>query len=125
MSLLLREVGVKKYTKCICPEGKLLENFGLKNKRNSLHSETERHRKDGGSGKRELCPNRESTFRRRNAFKNMRQTDRLMLMREKMEAFPGSPPVHNEERRGLVARVVVMGDDRVLGRLARAFHSIR
>lgn len=102
----------------------LLENFALKNKRNSLDSETERHRQDGGSDKRELRPDR-VTFTRRNAYKNMTQTDRLMLMREKIEAFPGSPPVLNEDRKGLVARVVVMGDNRVLGRLAKAFHSIR
>ncbi|XP_035510884.1 phosphoinositide 3-kinase regulatory subunit 6-like [Morone saxatilis] len=69
--------------------------------------------------------NRGPAFNRRNAFKNIKPADKLNLMREKIEAFPGSFPVLKEDRRRHTARIVVMGDDRVLGRLSRAYHSIR
>ncbi|KAI4785856.1 hypothetical protein KUCAC02_037506 [Chaenocephalus aceratus] len=42
-----------------------------------------------------------------------------------MEACPGSSPLLDENRGRHTARVVVLGDDRVLGRLSRAYHSIR
>ncbi|XP_029294038.1 phosphoinositide 3-kinase regulatory subunit 6 isoform X2 [Cottoperca gobio] len=64
-------------------------------------------------------------FIQRNAYKNKILADTLSLMREKMDTFPGSSPVHEEDRGRYTARVVVMGDDRVLGRLSRAYHSIR
>uniref|UniRef100_A0A7N8XYR2 Phosphoinositide-3-kinase, regulatory subunit 6b n=1 Tax=Mastacembelus armatus TaxID=205130 RepID=A0A7N8XYR2_9TELE len=60
---------------------------------------------------------------RRNAFRSMRSADRLSLMQDKM--FLGHYPVLHERRKRLTARVLVMGDDRVLGRLSRAYHSIR
>ncbi|XP_056257266.1 phosphoinositide 3-kinase regulatory subunit 6 [Seriola aureovittata] len=57
---------------------------------------------------------------RRNAFKNTK-TEILSLMMEKIKVSP----VLKEDRRCHTARVVVMGDDRVLGRLSRAHRSIR
>lgn len=62
---------------------------------------------------------------RRKAFKSLKPGDKLSLMREKMDTFPGSSHVLKEDRRRHTARVLVMGDDRVLGRLTRAFHTIR
>ncbi|XP_041813189.1 phosphoinositide 3-kinase regulatory subunit 6 isoform X2 [Chelmon rostratus] len=108
----------------------LLADFALKDRRDSDCSEdsgTERHRKESDSDDREQPQDRDPTsaFSRRNAFKNMKAADKLTLVREKIEAFPGSSPVHKEDSRRHAARVVVMGDDRVLGRLARAYHSIR
>lgn len=55
----------------------------------------------------------------------MNKADKLSLIKDKKEAFPGSSPVLKEEWSLHTARVVVMGDDRVLGRLTRAYHSIR
>ncbi|GLD60400.1 phosphoinositide 3-kinase regulatory subunit 6-like isoform X1 [Lates japonicus] len=66
-----------------------------------------------------------SAFSRRNAFKSTKSADRLSLMKEKIDASPGSAPVLKEDRRCHTARVVVMGDDRVLGRLTRAYYSMR
>ncbi|KAK9535552.1 hypothetical protein VZT92_007927 [Zoarces viviparus] len=65
------------------------------------------------------------SFTRRNAVKLMKTARKLSLMSEKMDAFPGGSPLFNEDGRRHTARVVVLGDDRVLGRLATAFHSIR
>lgn len=120
----------KMSTKSMFPEGNLLADFALKDRRDSDCSEdsgTERHRKESDSDDREQPQDRDPTsaFSRRNAFKNMKAADKLTLVREKIEAFPGSSPVHKEDSRRHAARVVVMGDDRVLGRLARAYHSIR
>ncbi|KAF3846885.1 hypothetical protein F7725_003963 [Dissostichus mawsoni] len=42
-----------------------------------------------------------------------------------MEACPGSSPLLDENRGRHTARVVVLGDNRVLGRLSKAYHSIR
>ncbi|XP_044038345.1 phosphoinositide 3-kinase regulatory subunit 6 isoform X2 [Siniperca chuatsi] len=70
---------------------------------------------------RHLVRNPVSAFKGRNAFRRTKSLD----VREKTEAFPGSFPVLKEDRRRHIARVVVMGDDRVLGRLTRAYHSIR
>ncbi|XP_062264071.1 phosphoinositide 3-kinase regulatory subunit 6 [Platichthys flesus] len=50
---------------------------------------------------------------------------KLILMRERMDTFAGSRGVQRDDCRCLTARVVVMGDDRVLGRLSRVFLSIR
>ncbi len=126
--LLLREVAVKMHTKCLCSEGDLLEDFAMKNKRDSFGSEDsgkERHQAGSGFKDQTLKRDSMSTFKRRNAVKNMKQADKLTLMREKIEAFPGSSPVITENERSHIAKVVVMGDDRVLGRLAKAYHSIR
>ncbi|XP_078017792.1 phosphoinositide 3-kinase regulatory subunit 6 isoform X1 [Epinephelus lanceolatus] len=74
---------------------------------------------------RSLATKPGSVIKRRNAFKSMKPADRLSLMEEKIDVFPGSSAVVKEDRRRHTARVVVMGDDRVLGRLARTYHSIR
>lgn len=61
---------------------------------------------------------------RKPAFKNMPVQHRHALMRQKTEEAPSSTTLPKEEC-GLTARIVVMGDDRVLGRLAEAYQSIR
>ncbi|XP_070778687.1 phosphoinositide 3-kinase regulatory subunit 6 isoform X2 [Enoplosus armatus] len=120
----------------------LLANFALhscanssvdeevKDKRDSFRSEDsgiERDLKESDFDDTEQHPVRKPapSFKRRNAYKKTQSLDRLSLVREKIEAFPGSSPVLKEDRRRLTARVVVMGDDRVLGRLTRAYQSIR
>ncbi|XP_040918256.1 phosphoinositide 3-kinase regulatory subunit 6 isoform X2 [Toxotes jaculatrix] len=120
----------------------LLANFTLRSCSNSSVDEEEKSKRDSvrsedsgierdlkGSDfddtEQPLVRNRAPAFTRRNAFKNTNSTDKLNLMREKIEAFPGSSPVLKEDRRCHTARVVVMGDNRVLGRLTRAYHSIR
>lgn len=95
-----------------------------KGKRDSVRSEDsgiERDLKESDSDD----TNTGSVIRRRNAFKSMKPADRLSLVKEKIDVFPGSSAVLKEDRRYHTARVVVMGDDRVLGRLARTYHSIR
>lgn len=103
------------YTECIFPEGNLLSNFVLhccpnssidegKDKRDSVQSEDsgiERNLKKSDLDDREQPPVRNpvSAFNRRNAFKNMKPADKLTLMREKIETFPGSSPVLKESRR--------------------------
>ncbi|XP_034394726.1 phosphoinositide 3-kinase regulatory subunit 6 isoform X2 [Cyclopterus lumpus] len=66
-----------------------------------------------------------ATFTRRSAFKTIKTAHERGLMSEKRDAFPGGSPLSKEDRRRHTARVVVLGDDRVLGRLSRAYHSIR
>lgn len=61
---------------------------------------------------------------RKPGFKNMPVQHRHALMRQKTEEAPSSTALPKEEC-SLTARVVVMGDDRVLGRLAEAYQSIR
>ncbi|XP_053194814.1 phosphoinositide 3-kinase regulatory subunit 6 [Scomber japonicus] len=100
-----------------------------KDKRDSVQSEDsgiERDLKESDFDDTEQPTDRNSfpVFTRRNAIKSTKPPDQLSLMREKIEAFPGSSPMLKEERRH-TARVVVMGDDRVLGRLTWAYHSIR
>ncbi|XP_068434416.1 phosphoinositide 3-kinase regulatory subunit 6 [Clinocottus analis] len=97
-----------------------------KDKRDSVHSQDsgiERDLKEGDSDDKSSSPT--LTFTRRNALKNMKTALKLSLMSEKMDAFPGGWPSFKEDRRRHTARVVVLGDDRVLGRLSRAYHSIR
>lgn len=55
----------------------------------------------------------------------MNREDKLTVVKEKMEAISLGSPVPKDERKRHTARIVVMGDDRVLGRLTRAYHSIR
>lgn len=134
--LFTRDVAaVNTYTECVFPEGDLLSNFASssdegKDKRDSVRSNDsgiERDLKESDFDVREQPPvgKSMSAFNRRYAFKNMKPADKLSLVREKVEAFPGSSPVLEKERRHHTARVVVMGDDRVLGRLTRAYYSIR
>ncbi|KAM9346026.1 phosphoinositide 3-kinase regulatory subunit 6 [Symphorus nematophorus] len=114
----------------------LLANFPLcnssvdeeaKSKKHSVRSEDSGiDQKQSDFDSREQPPDRKPTaFSRRNALKNMKPADKLSLMKEKIEAFLGSAPVRKDDRRHHTARVVLMGDDRVLGRLTRAYRSIR
>ncbi|KAM8723784.1 phosphoinositide 3-kinase regulatory subunit 6 [Acanthopagrus schlegelii] len=110
----------------------LLANLALCGSRNSSVDEETKDRRhsvrseDGGTQpdlrERDFDYRAQALVRNRMcAFKNMKPADKLTLMSEKIEASPGSSP----DRRRHATRVVVMGDDRVLGRLARAYHSIR
>ncbi|XP_053300210.1 phosphoinositide 3-kinase regulatory subunit 6 [Pleuronectes platessa] len=95
----------------------LLANFSLRSNSNSSVDGEEKDRRDGS------VRNPSSAISRRNAYR--RATSKLILMREKMDTFAGSRRVQRDDCRCLTARVVVMGDDRVLGRLSRVFLSIR
>lgn len=65
-------------------------------------------------------------FTRRNAFKaSMKPSDQMSLLKEKINKVHGSSTVIKEDTRHHTARVVVLGDDRAMGRLARAYYSIR
>ncbi|XP_060946718.1 phosphoinositide 3-kinase regulatory subunit 6 [Limanda limanda] len=123
------------------PAGSLLANFSLRSNSNSSVDGDEKDRRDGaedGGIKRclraasdmqdRLQPrvrNQSSAFSRRNAYKKSNSFDKLSLMREKTDTFAGSRRVQRDDCRCLTARVVVMGDDRVLGRLSRVLLSIR
>ncbi|XP_042372562.1 phosphoinositide 3-kinase regulatory subunit 6-like, partial [Plectropomus leopardus] len=99
-----------------------------KDKRDSVRSEDsgiERDLKDFEDAVPSPVTHTAPVIRRRNAFKSMRPGDRLSLMKDKMDTFPGGSATLKEDGRRHTARVVVMGDDRVLGRLARTYHSIR
>uniref|UniRef100_UPI003AB09CD0 phosphoinositide 3-kinase regulatory subunit 6 n=1 Tax=Centroberyx gerrardi TaxID=166262 RepID=UPI003AB09CD0 len=113
----------------------VLANFALgtdeeeEDKRDSVQSVDsgiEKDLKDLDLDDKEQLPARNlaTAFTRRPALKSMKPADKLTLMREKMEASPSSSPLLKEER-SLTARVVVMGDDRVLGRLTKVYRSIR
>ncbi|CAB1433428.1 unnamed protein product [Pleuronectes platessa] len=95
----------------------LLANFSLRSNSNSSVDVEEKDKRDGS------VRNPSSAISRRNAYR--RATSKLILMREKMDTFAGSRRVQRDDCRCLTARVVVMGDDRVLGRLSRVFLSIR
>ncbi|XP_027141226.1 phosphoinositide 3-kinase regulatory subunit 6 isoform X3 [Larimichthys crocea] len=104
----------------------LLVKFALDCCRNSSTDEEVKDKKgsvQSEDDQKERNPT--SVFNRRKAFKNMKPADKITLMREKIEAFPGSSPAFKEDRRRHTARVVVMGDDRVLGTLTRAYCLIR
>ncbi|XP_068575250.1 phosphoinositide 3-kinase regulatory subunit 6 [Cebidichthys violaceus] len=101
-----------------------------KDKRDSVRSEDsgiERDLKENNfdDTARPASINPASSFSRRNAFKTMKKAHKLSLMSETMDVFPGGSPLFNKDRRRHTARVVVLGDDRALGRLTRAFLSIR
>lgn len=127
------------HIKCIFPQGNLLVNFALGSYLNSSVDEEEEKDKrdlvqtDDSGIERDVKksnfddterPTDRNLFTRRNAFKSLKPADKLSLIMEKIEAFPRSSPVFKEEQ-SHTARVVVMGDNRVLGRLTRAYHSIR
>ncbi|XP_063073331.1 phosphoinositide 3-kinase regulatory subunit 6 [Engraulis encrasicolus] len=63
-------------------------------------------------------------FFRWNCVRRMKVADRMALVRESVRVSSRSDPFPREER-NLVGRVLVMGDDRALGRLAKAYLSIR
>uniref|UniRef100_A0A672GXK9 Phosphoinositide-3-kinase, regulatory subunit 6b n=1 Tax=Salarias fasciatus TaxID=181472 RepID=A0A672GXK9_SALFA len=67
--------------------------------------------------------NRQSALKRRNAYRTVKSAENLDLVKEKIEGSSGSSAGLKEER-SHTARVVVLGDDRALGRLARAYSSI-
>ncbi|XP_041737785.1 phosphoinositide 3-kinase regulatory subunit 6 isoform X2 [Coregonus clupeaformis] len=54
----------------------------------------------------------------------MKPEDKMALVQENIKGPTSSTPLPKEEGNH-TARIVVMGDDRVLGRLAKAYHSIR
>ncbi|XP_023691945.1 phosphoinositide 3-kinase regulatory subunit 6-like [Paramormyrops kingsleyae] len=67
-----------------------------------------------------------SLTRRAGQRRRLTQSDRMALMRESLEephATTGAPLPKDE--RPFTARIVVMGDDRTVGRLAKAYHSLR
>ncbi|XP_069380774.1 phosphoinositide 3-kinase regulatory subunit 6 isoform X2 [Paralichthys olivaceus] len=118
----------------------LLADFSLSSGSRSSVDEDKKDKRDGsedGGTKRRLkesdlgdtlqplVKNPSIAISRRNACKKRNPGDKLRLMREKMEMLPGSRRVLRDDRRCLTARVVVMGDDRVLGRLSRVLLSIR
>lgn len=125
---------VTQSTDCLSPQGDLLLNFSLhccpntctdegSKERESLESREERNHCSDGESSPAGKPS--SAFSRRRAVKNIKSADKLTLLREKMEAFSGSCDWLKNNSRCHTARVVVIGDDRVLGRLARAYQSIR
>ena len=123
------------------PAGSLLANFSLRSNSNSSVDGDEKDKRDGAEDvgiKRRLrdvrdvkdtvqprVRNPSLVVSRRNAYKRGNPSDKLSLVREKMDTFAGSRRVQRDDCRCLTARVVVMGDDRVLGRLSRVFLSIR
>ncbi|XP_029998035.1 phosphoinositide 3-kinase regulatory subunit 6 isoform X1 [Sphaeramia orbicularis] len=110
----------------------LLANFTLRSNSNSSVDTEEKETGDDkmdreddfGSVKKPSLKKSTSLTSRRNAYKNLKLGNKLKLLREKIEDFPGNTPVLKEEL-SHTARVMVMGDDRVLGRLAKAFYAIR
>ncbi|XP_075942791.1 phosphoinositide 3-kinase regulatory subunit 6 [Anarhichas minor] len=96
-----------------------------KDKRDSVRSEDSGIKSNLDDTARPASINPAPSFTRRNTVKPMNTARKLSPMSEKMDVFPGGSPLFNEDRRRHTARVVVLGDDRVLGRLATAFHSIR
>ncbi|XP_028311991.1 phosphoinositide 3-kinase regulatory subunit 6 [Gouania willdenowi] len=72
---------------------------------------------------KESSPNKtQDKLKRRGALKPQRSKDKLTLVNEKMEKTMGSTRSSDMSR---TAKVVFMGDDRVLGRLTNAYHSIQ
>lgn len=127
---------VTKMSKCLYLEGDLLLDFSLHCDPNSCMDkggkerysfESKESRKEtyqcGDDGENSPARKPSSAFSRQKAFKNLKSADKVSLLREKMEASDGSCALLKSRRH--TARVVVMGDDRVLGRLARAYHAIR
>lgn len=108
-----------------CQNSSIDEDKDSRDSVKSMDCSTVRDLMESDGSDREKITNQGSVLKRRKAFKNMKAVDKLSLVKEKMEAFPGSSPVLKEDGRHHTARVVVMGDDRVLGKLARAYHSIR
>lgn len=128
---------VTKLSEALYLKGDLLLNFSLRSDPNSCMNEGSRDRDlfESEDSRKETChccdgensPTRKPSpaFSRRKAFKNLKSADKVTLLREKMETFNGSCALLETNSRRHTARVVVMGDDRVLGRLARAYHAIR
>ncbi len=107
---------VKMHTKCIFPEGNLLANFA----RHCCPSGVDKEEKD----KRDSVQSGDSGIEKDLKESDFNDTEQHPV-RNPGPAIPGSSPALKEDRRRHTARVVVMGDDRALGRLARAYLSIR
>lgn len=110
-------------TNVLCLEGELLLNFSLHCEPNSCSRDRDGLEPEEG----EEWPGRKpsSAFSRRKAFKNLKSADKVALLREQMEAFNGGCTLLKSGGGRHTARVVVMGDDRVLGRLAKSYRAIR
>lgn len=67
---------------------------------------------------------RSPQFVRWNCVRRMNVSDRMALVRESVRVSNRTNLFPREER-NLTARVLVMGDDQVLGKLAKAYLSIR
>uniref|UniRef100_A0A3Q2X3P9 Phosphoinositide-3-kinase, regulatory subunit 6b n=3 Tax=Haplochromis burtoni TaxID=8153 RepID=A0A3Q2X3P9_HAPBU len=110
----------------------LLTDFALPSGSNSIKDDKERISRDSGivkdlkdSDEAEQLPyTAQKTLReRRNALKNSKSAEKLILMEEKMKETGNSPLL--KEERSHTARVVVLGDDSTLGKLTKAYYIIR
>lgn len=102
----------------------------MKDKRDSVRSEDsgiERDQKECGfdDKDRQLVRNSALAVSRRNALKSTKSGHRRRLVSKRTEEFSRKSPAVEEDKRRHTARIVVMGDDRVLGILTNAYHSIR
>ncbi|XP_029944451.1 phosphoinositide 3-kinase regulatory subunit 6 [Salarias fasciatus] len=109
----------------------LLTQFTLQSCLSSGKDEDDSNKRDSGiekdindQGNTTLPFNRQSALKRRNAYRTVKSAENLDLVKEKIEGSSGSSAGLKEER-SHTARVVVLGDDRALGRLARAYSSMR
>ncbi|CAN9505795.1 unnamed protein product [Ophioblennius macclurei] len=110
---------------------KLLTEFTLQSCKSSGEGEDESNKRDSGIEKDINDPddtavpfNKSSALMRRKGFKGGKPVEKLRLVEEKIESVSGSS-AGLKEGRSHTARVVVLGDDRVLGRLTRAYRSMR
>ncbi|XP_038550309.1 phosphoinositide 3-kinase regulatory subunit 6 [Micropterus salmoides] len=99
-------------------------------KRDSVRSEDsgiERDQKECGfdDKDRQLVRNSALAVSRRNALKSTKSGHRRRLVSKRTEEFSRKSPAVEEDKRRHTARIAVMGDDRVLGILTNAYHSIR
>lgn len=104
-------------------------NAEEKTRRESVQSQDsgiERDLKDSNIDNTAMSPvrNNMTALSRRNAYKSTKPTNKLSLMKDKIETSSSNSSDFKEQR-SHTARVVVMGDDRVLGKLAKAYRSIR
>lgn len=109
-------------TRC-CPNSSVDGESSRRNSAESNDIKTERSHRN--SGENPPARNPAPALNRRKAFKNMNAADKLAAVKEKMEAISLGSPVPQDDRKRHTARIVVMGDDRVLGRLTKAYHAIR
>lgn len=65
-----------------------------------------------------------NALKRRKAYKSTKSNNQLSLVNYKMDSSSTNSP-SSREQRGHTARIVVMGDDRILGKLACAYRSIQ
>lgn len=108
-----------------------LMQFTLQSSPSSGEDEDESNKRDSGIEKDIHDPGDTTLplktgfqFKRRKAYKSAKSAESLKLVEDKIEGFSGSSAGHKAGR-SHTARVVVLGDDRVLGRLTRAYSSMR